>query len=70
MSCNTRYWQSMKCSAPERPQNAALAAENNSSLAALKAARDAQDERWSYVPQDQSKSQSNSTARATSQPPK
>lgn len=71
MSCNTRYWQSIKCAAPERPQNAALAAENNSSLAALKAARDAQDAKWSYnTSQDQSKSQSNSTARDTSQPPK
>ncbi len=39
----------MKCAAPERPQNAALAAENNSALAALKAARDAQDAKWSYV---------------------
>ncbi len=49
MSCNTRYWQSIKCAAPERPQNAALAAENNAGLAALKAARDAQDARWSYA---------------------
>lgn len=39
----------MKCSAPERPQNAALAAENNKSLAALRAARDAQDAKWSYA---------------------
>lgn len=49
MSCNTRYWQSIKCAAPERPQNAALAAENNAGLAALKAAREAQDARWSYA---------------------
>ena len=38
----------MKCAAPEKPQNAALAAENNQSLAALRAAREAQDAKWSY----------------------
>jgi hypothetical protein len=43
----------MKCAAPERPSNQALAAENNKSLAALKAARDAQDAKWSYVAADQ-----------------
>jgi hypothetical protein len=39
----------MKCAAPEKPQNAALAAENNQSLAALRAAREAQDAKWSYT---------------------
>ena len=47
----------MKCAAPERPQNAALAAENNSALAALKAARDAQDSKWSYVTEQQTTNQ-------------
>ena len=46
MSCNTRYWHGMSCAAPERPSNQALAAENNKSLAALMAAREAQDKRW------------------------
>jgi hypothetical protein len=49
MSCNTRYWHGMSCSTPDKPQNAALAAENNKSLAALRAAREAQDAKWNYA---------------------
>ncbi len=63
MSCNTRYWQSLKCSAPEKPQNAALAAENNKSLAALRAARDAQDAKWSYSAADSGEQSSLRSAR-------
>jgi hypothetical protein len=66
MSCNTRYWQSLKCSAPEKPQNAALAAENNKSLAALRAARDAQDAKWSYSAADQVAGSDQSTVRVAS----
>ncbi len=49
MSCNTRYWHSMKCSEPERPSNPALAKENNDNLQALLAARNAQDAKWNYT---------------------
>ncbi len=60
MSCNTRYWHGMSCSAPDKPSNSALASENNKSLAALKAAREAQDAKWNYAaPQQQSTTNSN-----------
>jgi hypothetical protein len=46
MSCNTRYWHGMSCSAPDKPSNSALASENKSALSALMAAREAQDVKW------------------------
>ena len=48
MSCNTRYWTSMSCNQPDKPANPALAQENNKSLQALMAAREAQDAKWSF----------------------
>ena len=49
MSCNTRYWHGMSCSAPDKPANSALASENKSALSALMAAREAQDVKWNYA---------------------
>ena len=66
MSCNTRYWQSIKCSAPERPSNSALASENNKSLAALMAAREAQDAKWNYTTADQAAGSDQRTERIPS----
>ncbi len=49
MSCNTRYWHSISNSQPDKASNPALQKENNDKLAALMAAREAQDAKWSYV---------------------
>ncbi len=49
MSCNTRYWHSISNSQPDKPSNPALQKENNNKLAALIAAREAQDAKWSFA---------------------
>ncbi len=49
MSCNTRYWHSISNSQPDKPSNPALQKENNAKLAALMAAREAQDAKWSFA---------------------
>lgn len=52
MSCNTRYWANeiMASKANDKAAtNPALQKENNDKLAALIAARDAQDAKWSFA---------------------
>jgi hypothetical protein len=62
MSCNTRYWANeiMASKANDKlTTNPALQKENNDKLAAIIAAREAQDAKWSYTPANNQNSNRN-----------